>query len=257
MKFLPHILIAAASLACAAGASAQTAYTKATGEACPSGQRNVELWEVKKDAKAACAALAEWDIARLANGASLSGSGYQCGVKESDTRKLGHALCAKAPELSKAVGTFIWSVNDKSNGETTLAANGTFSNNTTLAGHVHLGDWVTVGGLTGIHQFVQVGAHAMVGFASAVAQDVPPFMLVDGNPLAVRGYNVVGLRRRGFSPERIGVVKQIHKLLYRQGLTLDAARAAIAELAQSVPEAAGDVAMVEQFLADATRGIAR
>ena len=54
MKFLPHILIAAASLACAAGASAQTAYTKATGEACPSGQRNVELWEVKKDAKAAC-----------------------------------------------------------------------------------------------------------------------------------------------------------------------------------------------------------
>ena len=133
----------------------------------------------------------------------------------------------------------------------------TLANNTTLAGHVHLGDWVTVGGLTGIHQFVKIGAHAMVGFASAVSQDVPPFMLVDGNPLAVRGYNVVGLRRRGFSPERIGVVKQIHKLLYRQGLTLDAARAAIAELAQSVPEAAGDVAMVEQFLADATRGIAR
>ena len=133
----------------------------------------------------------------------------------------------------------------------------TLANNTTLAGHVHLGDWVTVGGLTGIHQFVKIGAHAMVGFASAVAQDVPPFMLVDGNPLAVRGYNVVGLRRRGFSAERLGAVKQMHKMLYRQGLTLEAARAAIADLLQSVPEAAGDVAMMEQFLADATRGIAR
>ena len=133
----------------------------------------------------------------------------------------------------------------------------TLANNTTLAGHVHLGDWVTVGGLTGIHQFVKIGAHAMVGFASAVAQDVPPFMLVDRNPLAVRGYNLVGLRRRGFSAERLGAVKQMHKMLYRQGLTLEAARAAIADLLQSVPEAAGDVAMMEQFLADATRGIAR
>ena len=133
----------------------------------------------------------------------------------------------------------------------------TLANNTTLAGHVHLGDWVTVGGLTGIHQFVKIGAHAMVGFASAVAQDVPPFMLVDGNPLAVRGYNLVGLRRRGFSAERLGAVKQMHKMLYRHGLTLEAARAAIADLLQSVPEAAGDVAMMEQFLADATRGIAR
>ena len=133
----------------------------------------------------------------------------------------------------------------------------TLANNTTLAGHVHLGDWVTVGGLTGIHQFVKIGAHAMVGFASAVAQDVPPFMLVDGNPLAVRGYNLVGLRRRGFSAERLGAVKQMHKIVYRQGLTLGAARAAIAALLQSWPGAAGDVAMMEQFLADATRGIAR
>ena len=133
----------------------------------------------------------------------------------------------------------------------------TLANNTTLAGHVILGDWVTVGGLTGIHQFVKVGAHAMVGFASAVSQDVPPFMLVDGNPLAVRGYNVVGLRRRGFSPERIDAIKQMHKLIYRQGLTLAAARAAIGELVRSTPEAGEDVALMEQFLADATRGIVR
>jgi UDP-N-acetylglucosamine acyltransferase len=133
----------------------------------------------------------------------------------------------------------------------------TLANNTTLAGHVHLADWVTVGGLTGIHQFVSVGAHAMLGFASAVTQDVPPFMLVDGNPLAVRGFNVVGLRRREFSPARIAAVKQMHRLLYRQGKTLDEARAAIEALAAETPESAPDVALMSEFLAGATRGIAR
>jgi UDP-N-acetylglucosamine acyltransferase len=133
----------------------------------------------------------------------------------------------------------------------------TLANNTTLAGHVELGDWVTIGGLTGIHQFVKVGAHAMVGFASAVSQDVPPFMLVDGNPLAVRGINAVGLKRRDFSAARIAAVKQMHKLLYREGRTLEQARAAIAALAQQSPEAAGEVALMSGFLAAATRGIAR
>lgn len=135
--------------------------------------------------------------------------------------------------------------------------NTTLANNTTLGGHVELGDWVTVGGLTGIHQFVKVGAHAMLGFASAVSQDVPPFLLVDGNPLAVRGINAVGLRRRGFSNERIAAIKQMHKLLYREGRTLEDARAAIEALARSVPEAAQDVATMGGFLAAATRGIAR
>ena len=133
----------------------------------------------------------------------------------------------------------------------------TLANNTTLAGHVELGDWVTIGGLTGIHQFVKVGAHAMVGFASAVSQDVPPFMLVDGNPLAVRGINAVGLKRRDFNAARIAAVKQMHKLLYREGRTLEQARAAIAALAQQSPEAAGEVALMSGFLAAATRGIAR
>jgi UDP-N-acetylglucosamine acyltransferase len=133
----------------------------------------------------------------------------------------------------------------------------TLANNTTLGGHVELGDWVTIGGLTGIHQFVKVGAHAMVGFASAVSQDVPPFMLVDGNPLAVRGINTVGLRRRDFSNERLAAIKQMHKLLYREGRTLEAARAEIQALAQSSPEAAPDVAVMASFLTAARRGIAR
>lgn len=131
------------------------------------------------------------------------------------------------------------------------------ANNATLAGHVKVGDHAILGGLTGVHQFTQVGAHVMAGFASHISQDVPPFMLVDGNPLAVRGFNLEGLRRRGFSPERLAAVKQMHKLLYRQGLTLDAARQAIAELAAQYPEAAADIEALGAFLAGSKRGIAR
>ena len=131
------------------------------------------------------------------------------------------------------------------------------ANNTTLAGHVHLADWVIVGGLTGIHQFVKIGAHAMVGFSSAVTQDVPPFMMADGNPLSVRGFNIEGLRRRQFSEERISAVKQMHKLLYRTGKTLAQATIEIAELSQSIPQAQADVALMSKFLAQSTRGIAR
>jgi UDP-N-acetylglucosamine acyltransferase len=116
---------------------------------------------------------------------------------------------------------------------------------------------VIVGGLTGIHQFVKIGAHALAGFASAVTQDVPPFMLVDGNPLAVRGFNVEGLRRRGFGPERIGAVKQMHRLLYRSGNTLEQARDEILQLADTTPQAKDDVALMLAFLAQSTRGIAR
>ena len=131
------------------------------------------------------------------------------------------------------------------------------ANNATLAGHVHLGDWVILGGLTGVHQFVKIGSHAMAGFASRVAQDVPPFMMIEGNPLAVRGFNIEGLRRRGFTPERLKAVKQMHKLLYRQGLTLDTAQQEIAHLLQQMPEAAQDIALMQSFLASSTRGIAR
>jgi UDP-N-acetylglucosamine acyltransferase len=126
-----------------------------------------------------------------------------------------------------------------------------------LAGHVELGDWAIVGGMSGLLQFVRVGAHAMIGFQSHVSQDVPPFMMVDGHPLQVRGFNAEGMRRRGFSADRIGAVKQMHRLLYRDGLVFDDARAKIAELAAAVPEADPDVRLVVEFLAAAKRGIAR
>ncbi len=126
-----------------------------------------------------------------------------------------------------------------------------------LAGHVQLGDWAIVGGMSGLLQFVRVGAHAMIGFQSHVSQDVPPFMMVDGHPLTVRGFNAEGMRRRGFSAGRIGAVKQMHRLLYRDGLTFEDARAGIAALAAAVPEAGDDVRLVGEFLASAKRGIAR
>jgi UDP-N-acetylglucosamine acyltransferase len=131
------------------------------------------------------------------------------------------------------------------------------ANNATLAGHVHIGDWVIVGGLTGVHQFCKVGAHAMTGFQSHVSQDVPPFMMAAGNPLSIAGFNVEGLRRRGFSKERIAQVKQMHRLLYRDGLTLDAARAAIDALRGTVEGGDADLALLLDFLAASQRGIAR
>ena len=133
----------------------------------------------------------------------------------------------------------------------------TMANNTTLAGHVQVGDWATVGGLTGVLQRMRIGAHTMVGFSSHVGKDVPPFMVVDGNPLEVRGVNLVGLRRRDFSAERISAIREMHKLIYRQGKTLDEARAAIQALAMDMPEAAADVALMDNFLGSSVSGIAR
>jgi UDP-N-acetylglucosamine acyltransferase len=133
----------------------------------------------------------------------------------------------------------------------------TMANNATLAGHVQVGDWVTVGGLTGVLQRMRIGAHAMVGFAGHVNKDVPPFMVVDGNPLQVRAVNLVGLRRRDFSNARLSAIRDMHKLLYRQGKTLDEAMAAIAALADAEPEAAADVALMHDFLKTSASGIAR
>jgi UDP-N-acetylglucosamine acyltransferase len=138
-----------------------------------------------------------------------------------------------------------------------LGSRAILANNATLAGHVHIGDWVIVGGLTGVHQFCKIGAHAMTGFQSHVSQDVPPFMMAAGNPLSIAGINAEGLRRRGFSKERVALVKQMHRLVYRDGLTLDNAKAAVAALRGSVEGGDVDVNMLLDFLAASTRGIAR
>ena len=126
-----------------------------------------------------------------------------------------------------------------------------------LAGHVHLGDWVFLGGLSGVHQFVRVGAHAMTGFQTRLSQDLPPYLTAAGNPAAVHGFNAEGLKRRGFSPERIDAVKQMYRAIYRKSLTLEQARAEIELLAAQVLDATPDIGLMLDFLASASRGIVR
>jgi UDP-N-acetylglucosamine acyltransferase len=126
-----------------------------------------------------------------------------------------------------------------------------------LAGHVHLGDWVFLGGLSGVHQFVRVGAHAMAGFQTRLSQDLPPYITAAGNPAEAQGINAEGLKRRGFSPERIAQVKQMHRALYRKGLTLADSRAEIAALRGQLAGSEADIALMLDFLGSADRGIVR
>ncbi len=129
------------------------------------------------------------------------------------------------------------------------------ANGATLAGHVEVGDWVTIGGLTGVLQRMRIGAHAMIGFQAHVAQDVPPYMTVDGNPLAARAVNLVGLKRRGFTEEQMRVIRQMHKLIYRSSMTLEQSVSAIGELRGQGAD--GDVEAMLSFIAASTRGIVR
>jgi UDP-N-acetylglucosamine acyltransferase len=138
-----------------------------------------------------------------------------------------------------------------------LASHIIIANSTQLGGHVHLGDWVFLGGLSGVHQFVRVGAHAMTGFQTRLSQDLPPFVTAAGNPAEAQGINAEGLKRRGYGAERIAQVKQMHRMLYRKGLTLAAGIAEIATLRGSSPEADADVDLMLGFLGDASRGIVR
>lgn len=134
-----------------------------------------------------------------------------------------------------------------------------FANNTQLAGHVHVGDWAVLGGFTVVHQFVQIGAHSMTAMCSLLFADLPPFVMCQGQPATARSMNYEGLRRRGFSPERIAAVKLMHKILYRDGLTLNSAIEHLAGLAAEAPHADADVQMMRAFLSrvSAQRGIVR
>ena len=138
-----------------------------------------------------------------------------------------------------------------------LGSHCVLANGVTLAGHVHVGDWATIGGLSGLIQFVHVGAHAMVGFQAHVSQDVPPYFTVDGNPLAVRAVNLVGLKRRDFSATRQALIRQMHKLLYRSQLPLEDAVLQIGALRGTTPDGDADVEVMLDFLASARRGIVR
>lgn len=128
-----------------------------------------------------------------------------------------------------------------------------FSNNASLAGHVTVGDWVILSGFTLVHQFCSIGAHAFTGMGSAIAKDVPPYLMVNGNPGQPHGINKEGLKRRGFTPDDIKQIKDVYRLLYRSGLGLDEAKAKIYEMKESNES----VRMFADFLDASTRSIIR
>lgn len=127
------------------------------------------------------------------------------------------------------------------------------ANNATLGGHVEIDDYAIIGGMTAIHQFCVIGAHVMVGGCSGVAQDVPPFVIAQGNHATPFGINIEGLKRRGFDKESLHAIRNAYKLLYRSGRTLDEVKPEIAELAEQYPA----VQAFSDFFARSTRGIIR
>jgi UDP-N-acetylglucosamine acyltransferase len=127
------------------------------------------------------------------------------------------------------------------------------ANSVNMAGHIIIDDFVGIGGLTPIHQFVRIGAHTFIGGGLRVSKDVPPFILAMGEPLRFGGLNLVGLKRRGFSEERLNLLKQAFKILYRSKLTLEQA---VKEI-ESGLEKNQDIQYLLKFLEASERGIIR
>jgi UDP-N-acetylglucosamine acyltransferase len=128
-----------------------------------------------------------------------------------------------------------------------------FANAASIAGHVHVGDHAILGGFTGVHQFVLIGAHSMTAGATLLLQDLPPYVMAAGNAAKPFGINAEGLKRRGFSEDQITEIRRAYKTLYRSGLALEEAKAAIAAQAEKTPA----LKALADFLGRSTRGIVR
>ena len=118
-------------------------------------------------------------------------------------------------------------------------------------GHIHIGDFATVGGLTAIHQFVHIGTYAFVGGASAVKKDIVPYSRGQGNPYKTVGLNSIGLMRKGFSSQTIAAIKEIYNIFYRQSLNTSQAMEKALQIANPTPEQL----IFIQFVQNAQRGI--
>jgi UDP-N-acetylglucosamine acyltransferase len=122
-----------------------------------------------------------------------------------------------------------------------------------LGGHVEIGDWAILGGLTAVHQFTKIGAHAFLAGGAIVTRDVPPYIMVAGNPAAPHAVNSEGLKRRGFAEERIRAIREAYRVVYRSGLKLS-------EALERLESPAGQYAEVRQFvefIRRSTRSIVR
>ncbi len=131
--------------------------------------------------------------------------------------------------------------------------NTVFANGAVLGGHVEIGDWVILGGLVAVHQFARVGAHAFLGGGSMVRQDVPPYVMVSGNPAEPQMVNAEGLRRRGFSEEQIRAIREAYRILYRSDLKLSEALARLEPLARERAE----LRLFVDFIQASSRSIVR
>ena len=128
-----------------------------------------------------------------------------------------------------------------------------FSNNGTLAGHVVVEDYAIIGGLAAVHQFCRIGAHAITGGCTKIVQDVPPFMIADGNPAVIRGVNKVGLERRGFTDGDLRALREAYKVLFRDQLNTKQA-------VERILKQSGQVPVIQQLVAfvnASERGIIR
>ncbi len=135
----------------------------------------------------------------------------------------------------------------------TLGDHIVMSNNATLAGHVSVADHAILGGLSGVHQFCRIGKMAMIGGYSKVVQDVPPFMIADGNPSATRTINKVGLTRNGVSEEAQTALRHAYKLLFREGLLT---AKAIERMENDLAPLA-EIKLLIEFVRSSERGLAR
>lgn len=134
-----------------------------------------------------------------------------------------------------------------------LGDNVIMSNAASLGGHVQVDDWAILGGFSIVHQFCRIGCHCFTGMGSAISKDVPPFIMVAGQPAKPRGINSEGLRRRAYAAGRIAQIKQAYRILYTTGLSLAAARDEISLRAQSND----DLRLMADFLAASERSIVR
>ena len=127
------------------------------------------------------------------------------------------------------------------------------ANAANLAGHVHVEDFAIIGGLTGIHQFSRIGAHCIIGGASAVSKDIPPFVMASGNFAKLYGLNLIGLKRRGFKEETISALKEAYKIIFRSSLLLSVAVEKVKQELNDFPE----VRQFIEFIEHSERGICR
>ena len=128
-----------------------------------------------------------------------------------------------------------------------------FSNNATLAGHVTIGDWVILSGFSGVHQFCRIGAHAFIGMGCLVNGDVPPFVMMASDYGRPRGINSEGLKRRGFSAERVNAIKRAYRALYMGNRSLTEARGELTKQAAQ----SEDVATMLEFIEGGERALMR